>query len=95
MEEYSDGHPRAWKKSPHLYIAALLAAILVPQSSLFARTQATQTSKRGRENSTKTNFATQNEQEQKREKEKRGEIVVAPIPISSPDIGSGLEWAIA
>jgi hypothetical protein len=34
-----------------------------------------------------------NDQGQK--KEKRGEWLLAPIPISSPAIGSGLEWAVA
>jgi outer membrane protein assembly factor BamA len=45
------------------------------------------------ETSAKTDSAnTQNTDETK--KEKKGEWLVAPIPISSPAIGAGLEWAV-
>jgi hypothetical protein len=47
-------------------------------------------------NSKETNSAdSQKEDEKKKEKEeKSGEFVAAPIPISSPAIGTGLEWAV-
>jgi hypothetical protein len=59
--------------------------------SVFAAAPPAQT--QAQETSAKTDPAdVQNKDEQK--KEKRGEWVAAPIPISNPAIGSGLAWAV-
>jgi hypothetical protein len=42
----------------------------------------------------KQNEQEKGKKEKKEKKEKSGEFVAAPIPISSPAIGSGLEWAV-
>jgi hypothetical protein len=89
---------RVWMKIPYPLCTAVILAILPgvsgPQASLSAQTQPAQTSVQGQENSPKAEPAPQKEKEQKTKKEKRGEIVAAPIPISSPAIGSGLQWAV-
>jgi hypothetical protein len=58
---------------------------LLSISTVLAQTQDTETSTKPGPVETQTSNDT----------EKRGEFLIAPIPINSPAIGAGLEWAVA
>ncbi len=69
------------------YAGAVILSFLLAVSSALAQTPEP-------DPAAKTALAeTQSSNEQK--KEKRGEFLLAPIPVTSPAIGSGLEWAVA
>jgi outer membrane protein assembly factor BamA len=84
------------KKSPFYLVAVILALLIgvsVQPVTAAAQTQSITRDTGDQEGSTQTKSA-EPQKEQKQKKEKRGEIVAAPIPISSPAIGSGLQWAV-
>jgi hypothetical protein len=78
--------------SRQYHIKAILAFLFAV--SVFAAEPLAQTA--AQETSAKTDPAdvqNKNKKDEKK-KEKRGEWIAAPIPISNPAIGSGLEWAV-
>jgi len=72
------------KRTLNLRGAVILVSLL-SISTVLAQTQDTETSTKPGPVETQTSNDT----------EKRGEFLIAPIPINSPAIGAGLEWAVA